>query len=103
MGKCFVNKPRYMTRGIADELSVTMQIQLWSYIDNKAAEMELDYLQVFRFERDGRRLKIIHSQEIPEFKDEHYVIVTDDVNTPAEKIFVIDDETHCTMLWASEY
>lgn len=104
MGKCFLCKPRYMTRGIAERLPVSIQIQLWSYIDNKSADTELDYLQVFEFEKNDRKLKIIHSQELPEeFRDEHEVIVADNVVTPAEKIFVIDDETHCTMLWASEY
>jgi len=44
--------------------------------------------------------EIIHSQEVPQYKN-HYLIA---VEKPVDaKIFVIDDSSHSTMLLAEEY
>lgn len=61
-----------------------------------------DYLQVFECTLEGKKQKIIHSQEEPEYKREYLLNLTD---TPIfiGKIFVIDDGEHSTMLLASEY
>ena len=60
-----------------------------------------DYLHVFELAKENDKIKITHSQEQPEYKSE-YLIETDAPFYMA-KIFVIDDETHITMLLAEEY
>ena len=61
-----------------------------------------DYLQVFELsEYDGMQ-KIVHSQEMPEYKME-YLIKLQGAPIFVGKIYVIDDKTHSTMLKAEEY
>lgn len=62
--------------------------------------VDKDYLQVFSLSSDNGRQRIIHSQEIPEYQKEYVLNVGSPVT---EKIFVIDDQTHSTMLLANEY
>ena len=62
--------------------------------------VDKDYLQVFSLSSDNGRQRIIHSQEIPEYQKEYVLNVGSPVT---EKIFVIDDKTHSTMLLAKEY
>ena len=76
-----------------------MQLFLWSCIDNLPPER--DYLQVFKFTANKDGIKIIYTQEIPDYHQEYAL----DKNTHffVGKIYVIDDETHSTMLLAEEY
>ena len=62
--------------------------------------VDKDYLQVFSLSSDNGRQRIIHSQEIPEYQKEYVLNVGSPVT---EKIFVIDNQTHSTMLLAKEY
>ena len=62
--------------------------------------VDKDYLQVFSLSSDNGRQRIIHSQEIPEYQKEYVLNIGSPVT---EKIFVIDDQTHSTMLLANEY
>ena len=62
--------------------------------------VDKDYLQVFSLSCENGRQLIKHSQEEPEYEKEY---VFDMVTAITEKIFVIDDEAHSTMLLASEY
>ena len=62
--------------------------------------VDKDYLQVFSLSCDERKQKITHSQEEPEYSKEY---VFDTRTAITEKIFVIDDKTHSTMLLANEY
>ena len=91
----FENK-RFITYGVAEKVDVLLQIFMWECIENLPPPK--DYLQVFEFAEENGKLKIVHSQEEPEYKRE-YLIKTD---APffVGKIFVIDDETHSTMLLA---
>ena len=59
-----------------------------------------DYLQIFSLYAIGGRQRIKHTQEVPEYSKE-YVISTE--NPITEKVFVIDDKTHSTMILANEY
>ena len=62
--------------------------------------VDQDYLQVFSLSCDYGRQRIKHMQEMPEYAREYII----DVETPVKaKVFVIDDETHSTMLLAEEY
>lgn len=51
-------------------------------------------------ENNGKQ-RIVHSQEVPEYKREY--LFNTDAPVFIGKIFVIDDETHSTMLLAEEY
>ena len=94
---------RFATRGVIDNVPVGVQMFLWSLLDNLAAKriVELDYLQVFELlPIDGGGQKIIHHQEVPEYKA---VYQFDKVVSPLNiKLYVIDDECYCTMLLPEE-
>ena len=93
------NNQRYVTRGISNELPLMLQIILWGLIDSMEV-VEKDYLQIFRLSAENGKQKIIHEQEQPEYNKE-YLFPSEEPITA--KIFVIDDETHTTMLLAEEY
>ena len=93
------NNQRYVTRGISNELPLMLQIILWGLIDSMEV-VEKDYLQVFCLSAESGIQKIIHKQEHPEYSKE-YLFPSEAPITA--KIFVIDDETHSTMLLAEEY
>ena len=90
---------RFITKGVAENISPLLQLFMWQCIDNMPEPK--DYLQVFDLEIKEGKLKIKHSQEQPDYKKEYLL----NADTPfyVGKIFVIDDETHSTMLLAEEY
>ena len=61
---------RFITRGVGDNVPLEVQMFLWSLLDNLIAKrvVELDYLQVFELCGEGSKQKIIHSQEVPEYR-----------------------------------
>ena len=59
-----------------------------------------DYFQVFELKPAGNLQSITHTSEKPEYRME-YLIPTDSPIT--EKLYIIDDGDHSTMLLASEY
>ena len=88
---------RYITRGVQSEIPVLLQIFMWDCI---SAVPEKDYIQIFRLSECNGKQKIVHEQEVPEYKREYLLAVPEPVNA---KIYVIDDSDHCTMLLAEEY
>lgn len=59
-----------------------------------------DSLQVFELSPSGTIQSIVHSSEEPEYR-KVYIIPSD---TPVtEKLYIIDDGEHSTMLLSSEY
>lgn len=99
------NGPKYITRGIQNELGADLQQILWKMIENRLQESgTLDYLQVFNLSTLQKETqqwqKITHCQEVPPFTQETVV----NIQYPIEaKVFIIDDVDHVTMLLASEY
>lgn len=93
---------RYITKGIKNEVDGLTQIYMWQLIDNM--EIQKDYLQVFTLSKvikDGCMLQqIVHQQEQPIFKESIVIPAQHIIN---EKVYVIDDGDHSTMLLASEY
>ena len=89
---------RYMTKGIKEEIPLQIQIYLWGLIDNLPEPK--DYLQVFHLSNFEGKQKIIHKQEVTEYSAEYVFECSERISG---KIYVIDDEKHCTMLLASEY
>ena len=103
----FDPESRYITRGINDELPVDIQVLLWLAIDSVrvATDDTLDYLQVFTFKKAGDdMLSIKHEQEQPPRVRVHHTKYKEEYrNFLNEKVFIIDDGDHSTMLFASEY
>ena len=101
----FDNGSRYVTRGVGNRIPLDIQIFMWQLIEDlKDTVGELDYLQVFDIsiaDEVEKIVRIIHSQEVPEYKK--IWIVKSSEPCDSQKIFVIDDDTHSTMLLAEEY
>ena len=93
------SNPRYSTKGISEKVPILTQIILWNCIDTMKTERK-DYLQVFKLVANGTNQQVTHSQEEPAY-EHSFEFRTDEPITA--KIFVIDDETHTTMLLAEEY
>lgn len=96
---------RYITRGVADEIPIGIQMMLFESIEIMREKVsELDWLQVMKLEgitKDGISvLHILHEQEIPEGHIEYYLPYEFEGK---QTVFVVDDIDHVTMLLASEY
>jgi hypothetical protein len=92
------NNSRYLTKGVQEKISLELQIFMWECID-KLSDPK-DYLQVFNLSVVGSLQRITHTSENPEYKME-YLIPSEKPIT--EKVYVIDDGDHSTMLLAEEY
>lgn len=99
--------PRYATRGIVETLSPDIQFTLWTMVDvlRLRSGVTPDYLQVFELApaadpTDALNQAILHRQEQPYYVATNLMIVDRPVT---EKVFVIDDGDHATMMLASEY
>ena len=90
---------RYITKGVDSMMNPLLIAFLWQC--TYAMPPPKDYMQVFNCSMYNGLQKITHIQEQPEYKRE-YLLKTD-IPVFVGKIFVIDDETHSTMLLASEY
>jgi len=95
------NNHRYCTSGIAERVPLYTQVILWGLIDNMNAEA-IDSFQIFRLSGCGDLQRIIHEQEIPEYKME-YTFKLCDARPVTGKIYVIDNSKYSTMLFADEY
>ena len=101
----FKKDNRYVTRGINEEVDIRLQLIMWNMIDKLKDEgnVELDYLQVFKLRREGNKILINQSQEVPEYSCT-YEIEIEDVQIDDEiKVYVIDSGEYSTMLFPSEY
>ena len=101
----FKKDNRYVTRGVNDEVDIRLQLIMWSMIDKLKDEgnVELDYLQVFRIRKEGKKIVISQSQEVPEYSCT-YEIELEDIQIDDEiKVYVIDNGEYSTMLFPSEY
>ena len=101
----FKKDNRYVTKGVNDEVDIRLQLIMWSMIDKLKDEgnVELDYLQVFKLRREGNKIVINQSQEVPEYSCT-YEIEIEDIQIDDEiKVYVIDSGEYSTMLFPSEY
>ena len=101
----FKKDNRYVTRGVNEEVDVRLQLIMWSMIDKLKDEgnVELDYLQVFRIRKEGNKIVISQSQEVPEYSCT-YEIELEDIQIEDEiKVYVIDSGEYSTMLFPGEY
>ena len=101
----FKKDNRYVTRGVNEEVDIRLQLIMWSMIDKLKDEesVELDYLQVFKLRKEGNKIVINQSQEVPEYSCT-YEIELEDIQIDDEiKVYVIDSGEYSTMLFPSEY
>ena len=89
---------RYLTCGVDNTIPLELQLFLWDCVDRLPEPK--DYLQVFELRPMGTMQSITHTSEEPEYRME-YLIPSDAPIT--EKLYIIDDGDHSTMLLASEY
>lgn len=93
------NKPRYLTKGVDENIPSVLQMFMWIAIDRMPEPK--DYLQVFKLYVEKGMQVIEHTSEQPEYKMKYILAAYDEFVTA--KIYVIDDGDHCTMLLAEEY
>lgn len=93
------NNKRFITKGVLENINPLTQILMWQCIDKLTHPQ--DYLQIFDLTIEDGKQKIKHTQEEPEYHKEY--LLNTDASFYVGKVFVIDDETHSTMLLAEEY
>ena len=101
----FKKDNRYVTRGVNEEVDIRLQLMMWSMLDKLKDEgnVELDYLQVFRIRKEGNKIVISQSQEVPEYSCT-YEIEIEDIQIEDEiKVYVVDSGEYSTMIFPSEY
>ena len=101
----FKKDNRYVTKGVNNEVDIRLQLIMWSMIDKlkDKGNVEVDYLQVFKIRKEGNKIVINQSQEVPEYSCT-YEIELEDVQLDDEiKVYVIDSGEYSTMLFPSEY
>ncbi len=84
---------RYLTCRVDSTIPLELQLFLWECVDQLPEPR--DYLQVFELSPSGSMQSVIHNSEEPAYKME-YLIPTE--NPIVEKVFIIDDGDHTTML-----
>lgn len=89
---------RYPTCGVDSTIPLEIQLFLWECVDRMPAPK--DYLQVFDLGQVDSMQSITHRSEEPEYR-RGYLLPSDSPIT--EKLYIIDDGDHSTMLLASEY
>ena len=85
----FKKDNRYVTREVNEEVDIRLQLMIWSMLDKLKDEgnVELDYLQIFKIRKDGNKIVINQSQEVPEYSCT-YEIELEDIQI---KLYVIDN------------
>ena len=89
---------RYLTCGVDNSIPIELQLFLWECVERMPVER--DYLQVFELKPVGCLQSITHSSEEPEYHMEYLLPLEVPIT---EKLYVIDDGDHSTMLLSSEY
>ena len=89
----FKKDNRYVTRGVNEKVDIRLQLMIWSMLHKLKDEgnVELDYLQIFKIRKDGNKIVINQSQEVPEYSCT-YEIELEDIQIDDEiKLYVIDN------------
>ena len=89
---------RYMTCGVDSTIPLELQMFLWECVERMPAPK--DYLQVFELKPVGSLQSITHRSEEPEYHMEYLLPLEVPIT---EKLYVIDDGSHSTMLLAEEF
>lgn len=94
----FQNK-RFITFGVSERIPEVLQALLWGLADSLE---EQDYLQIFELRETEQGISVLHRQEEPPYEGRGMVYGVK-LTQPYEKVYIIDDVTHATMLLAEEY
>ena len=90
---------RFITRGVQPRIHRDTKRLLWYLIDVLKIP-EFDNFQFLTLTIEEGKQEILHQQEQPEYSMELLIEVSEPV---MEKVYVIDDGEHSTMLLAEEY
>ena len=90
---------RFCTCGVNEEVPIVLQCMMWNMVDTMEVESK-DYFQVFALKEIDGKQHIHHFSEQPEYSKEYMIDLANPVN---QKVYVIDDIDHSTMLLAEEY
>lgn len=96
---------RYVTISVNEEVDIRLQLMIWSMLDklNDEGNFELDYLQVFRIRKEGNKIVISQSQEVPKYSCTYEIEIEDIQLYDEIKVYVIDSGEYSTMLFPHEY
>lgn len=101
---------RYITRGIANSVPITLQKQLWKLVAQREHEQfddneSLDYFHIFQFNMHNDQLCIKHKQERPTYVKTHKTNVKQSINI--NKVYIIREDdvdlSYYVMLLPDEY
>ena len=101
---------RYITRGIANNLPIILQQQLWKLVaqreNEQSKELEaIDYFHIFQFNMHNNQLYIKHKQERPAYVKTHKANVKQSINI--SKVYIIQEDdvdlSYYVMLLPEEY
>ncbi len=101
---------RYITRGIASQLPLVVQIQIWELLSQRENEQsiendEMDYFHIFLFNMYNDQLYIKHKQERPEYIKIHKANYQKAINI--SKVYVIREDdvdlSYYVMMLPEEY
>lgn len=88
----------YVTRGIQAVLNPSLQTLLWCMVEDMGG-IPRDDLQVFRLSECGGKQKIVHTQDVPEYRKE---FVFPDETPVTETVLIVDDGECLVMMPADE-
>ena len=101
---------KYITRGIANSLPISLQKQLWQLVSERengqSKELEaIDYFHIFQFNMHNDQLCIKHKQERPEYIKTHKANYSKAINI--NKVYIIREDdvdlSYYVMLLPEEY
>ncbi|PTF96609.1 DUF960 family protein [Staphylococcus chromogenes] len=101
---------RYITRGIDNNLPITLQHQLWQLVAQRENEQskeleEIDYFHIFQFNMHNDRLYIKHKQERPTYVKTYKSNVKHPINI--NRLYIIREDdidlSYYVMLLPEEY
>lgn len=101
---------KYITRGIANSLPISLQKQLWQLVSERengqSKELEaIDYFHIFQFNMHNDQLYIKHKQERPEYIKTHKANYSKAINI--NKVYIIREDdvdlSYYVMLLLEEY
>ena len=101
---------RYITRGIVNNLPITLQHQLWQLVSEREQEQNkgntpVDYFHIFQFNMHNNQLYIKHKQERPGYVKTYKANVKQPINI--NKVYSIREDdvdlSYYVMLLPEEY
>ncbi|WP_210123293.1 MULTISPECIES: DUF960 family protein [unclassified Staphylococcus] len=101
---------KYITRGIANSLPISLQKQLWQLVSKRENEQSkeleaIDYFHIFQFNMHNDQLYIKHQQERPAYVKTHKANVKQSIDI--NKVYIIREDdvglSYYVMLLPNEY